>query len=181
MRVTSRRFRRYSQRIQRSMGDVTRVAKEALEGQRVIKIFNAQDKEQALFEVANEHNRASYMKLITVKAVSNPVVQMIAALGLAAVMYMAIRRCSSKGVSIGEFTSFLTALLLITAPLRRLVEYRRRRCSRASRPARASSRSSTPRPKARAVPGPLGAPAARSNSGTCRSSMPPRKAMCCGT
>jgi len=121
MRVTSKLFRRYSQRIQSSMGDVTRVAKEALEGHRMIKVFNAQQQEIALFEDVNEHNRASYMKLITVKAVSNPVVQMIAALGLAAVMYVAIRQVLEKGISIGEFTSFLTALLLITAPLRRLV------------------------------------------------------------
>ena len=61
------------------------------------------------------------MKLITVKAVSNPVVQMIAAAGLAAVMYMAIRDVLEHGLTIGEFTSFLTALLLVTAPLRRLV------------------------------------------------------------
>jgi len=121
MRVTSRLFRRYSQRIQSSMGDVTRVAKEALEGHRMIKVFNAQEQEVALFETANERNRASFMKLVTVKAVSNPVVQMIAALGLAAVMYVAIRQVLDKGITIGEFTSFLTALLLITAPLRRLV------------------------------------------------------------
>jgi len=121
MRVTSRLFRRYSQRIQSSMGDVTRVAKEALEGQRMIKVFNAQPQEAALFEQVNEHNRSSYMKLITVRAVANPVVQMIAALGLAAVMYVAIRQVLDKGITIGEFTSFLTALLLVTAPLRRLV------------------------------------------------------------
>ncbi len=121
MRVTSKLFRRYSQRIQSSMGNVTRVAKEALEGHRMIKVFNAQQQEIDLFEEVNEHNRASYMKLVTVKAVANPVVQMIAALGLAAVMYVAIRQVLDKGISIGEFTSFLTALLLITAPLRRLV------------------------------------------------------------
>jgi subfamily B ATP-binding cassette protein MsbA len=121
IRVTSKLFRRYSQRIQNSMGDVTRVAKEALEGHRMIKVFNAQQQEADLFEDVNEHNRTSYMKLITVKAVSNPVVQIIAAFGLAAVMYMAIRQVLDKGTSIGEFTSFLAALLLITAPLRRLV------------------------------------------------------------
>jgi subfamily B ATP-binding cassette protein MsbA len=121
MQVTSKRFRRYSQRLQRSMGDVTRVAKEALESHRVIKAFNAQPQEAALFEGVNEHNRASYMKLITVKAVANPVVQMIASFGLAAVMYVAIHQVLDRGISLGEFTSFLTALLLLTAPLRRLV------------------------------------------------------------
>ena len=121
MRVTSRLFRRYSTRIQSSMGDVTRVAKEALEAHRMIKVFNAQPQQQAAFEQVNERNRASYMKLVTVKAVSNPVVQLIAAFGLAAVMFVAIRDVLVQGLSVGVFTSFLTALLLITAPLRRLV------------------------------------------------------------
>jgi subfamily B ATP-binding cassette protein MsbA len=121
IRATSQKFRRYSARIQASMGDVTRVAKESLESQRMIKVFNAEAQQAAVFEVVNERNRASFMKLITVKAVSSPVVQMIAAAGLAAVMYMAIRDVLERGLSIGEFTSFLTALLLVTAPLRRLV------------------------------------------------------------
>jgi subfamily B ATP-binding cassette protein MsbA len=61
------------------------------------------------------------MKLVMVKAIASPVVQMIAALGLAAVMYVAIRDVLAESLSIGEFTSFLAALLLVTAPLRRLV------------------------------------------------------------
>ncbi len=121
IRLTSRLFRRYSVRIQASMGDVTRVAKESLESQRMIKVFNAEAQQLEVFEAVNEHNRASFMKLITVKAVSSPVVQMIAAVGLAAVMYAAIRDVLAQGLSVGEFTSFLTALLLVTAPLRRLV------------------------------------------------------------
>jgi subfamily B ATP-binding cassette protein MsbA len=121
IRVTSRLFRRYSTRIQASMGDVTRVAKESLENQRMIKVFNALPQQLRAFELVNERNRASYMKLVTVKAVSNPVVQLIAAFGLAAVMYVAIRDVMAQGLTVGEFTSFLTALLLITAPLRRLV------------------------------------------------------------
>ena len=121
MRVTSRLFRRYSTRIQASMGDITRVAKEALEGHRMIKVFNAQPQQQASFENVNERNRASFMKLVKVKALAHPVVQMIAAVGLAIVMYVAIRSVLAQGMTVGEFTSFLTALLLVTAPLRRLV------------------------------------------------------------
>ncbi len=121
IRVTSHLFRRYSTRIQSSMGDVTRVAKESLESQRMIKVFNAQRQQLQAFEQVNERNRASFMKLVTVKAVSNPVVQLIAACGLAAVLYVAIRDVIQKGLTVGEFTSFLTALLMITAPLRRLV------------------------------------------------------------
>jgi ATP-binding cassette, subfamily B, bacterial MsbA len=121
IRLTSQLFRRYSVRIQSSMGDVTRVAKESLESQRMIKVFNAEAHQLAAFESVNERNRASFMKLITVRAVSNPVVQILASFGLAAVMYMAIRDVLNKGLTVGEFTSFLTALLMVTAPLRRLV------------------------------------------------------------
>ena len=121
IRFTSTLFRRYSTRIQSSMGDVARVSKESLESQRMIKVFNAHDHQLAAFEKVNERNRASFMKLVTVKAISNPVVQMIAAFGLSAVMYVAIRDVLGEGLTVGEFTSFLTALLLVTAPLRRLV------------------------------------------------------------
>ena len=84
VRKVSSSFRRYSARIQASMGDVTRVVKEALDGQRVIKVFNAQEQEAADFEKVNEHNRRSNMKLIAARATSNPVVQFIASLALGA-------------------------------------------------------------------------------------------------
>jgi subfamily B ATP-binding cassette protein MsbA len=100
---------------------VTRVAKESLESQRMIKVFNAEAHQLATFETVNELNRASFMKLITDKAVSNPVVQMFASLGLAAVMYMALRDVIDEGMSAGSFMSFLVALLMVSAPLRRLV------------------------------------------------------------
>jgi subfamily B ATP-binding cassette protein MsbA len=121
IRLTTRLFRRYSARIQSSMGDVTRVAKESLESQRMIKVFNAEAHQLKAFESVNERNRASFMKLIRVKAVSNPVVQMFASFGLAAVFYMALKDVIEHGMSPGSFMSFLVALLMVSAPLRRLV------------------------------------------------------------
>jgi subfamily B ATP-binding cassette protein MsbA len=118
----NRAFRRYSARIQASMGDVTRVAKEALDAQRVIKAFNAEKHEEAVFEVANERNRHSNMRLIAARALANPVVQMIAAFGLAGVLFFSIRQVFTREMQVDEFMAFLTALLMITAPLRRLVQ-----------------------------------------------------------
>jgi subfamily B ATP-binding cassette protein MsbA len=117
----NRLFRRYSARIQSSMGDVTRVAKEALEGHRLVKVFNAQEHQQQAFDAVNELNRHSNMRLIATRATSNPVVQLIAAVGLAGVMYVAIGRVMANEMKVGDFMAFLTALLLVTAPLRRLV------------------------------------------------------------
>ena len=117
----NRRFRRYSTRIQNSMGDVTRLAKEAIDAHRVVKVFNAQEHMQAAFATANELNRHSNMRLISARSTSNPVVQMIAALGLASVLYVAIREVSSGAMRVGDLLGFLTALLLVPEPLRRLV------------------------------------------------------------
>jgi subfamily B ATP-binding cassette protein MsbA len=121
MKIANRSFRRYSERIQNSMGDVTRVAKEAIDAHRLIKIFNAEDHQTARFEQVNEHNRASNMKLVRARAISNPVVQSIASIALASVLYVAIRQVFSHHMLEDEFFGFLTALMLIPAPLRNLV------------------------------------------------------------
>ena len=88
--IINRKFRRYSRRIQDSMGDITRVAKETLDAPRVIKVYNAQDYQNAQFETVNEHNRRSYMRLVLTKGLSNPVVQLVTALGSAVVLSIAI-------------------------------------------------------------------------------------------
>jgi len=119
--LINRLFRRYSRRIQNSMGDVTRVAKEAIEAPRVIRVFNAQAFEAGQFEAVNELNRRSNMKLLLTKGLSNPIVQTLAALGLATVLYIATVDAMQNELTVGEFTSFIAALILITAPLRRLV------------------------------------------------------------
>jgi subfamily B ATP-binding cassette protein MsbA len=121
MKIANRTFRRYSERIQNSMGDITRVAKEAIDAHRLIKIFNAEDHQTNRFEQVNEHNRASNMKLVRARAISNPVVQCIAAIALGSVLFVAIRQVFSNDMKVDDFFAFLTALMLIPAPLRSLV------------------------------------------------------------
>ncbi len=121
MQIANKSFRRYSERIQNSMGDITRVAKEAIDAQRLIKIFNAEDHQTDRFEQVNEQNRASNMKLAFAKSISNPVVGCIASIALASVLYVAIRQVFSNNMQIADFLGFLTALTQIPAPLRSLV------------------------------------------------------------
>jgi subfamily B ATP-binding cassette protein MsbA len=121
MKIANRSFRRYSERIQNSMGDITRVAKEAIDALRLIKIFNAEDHQTQRFELVNEHNRVSNMKLVRARAISNPVVQCIASIALGSVLYVAIRQVFAHDMRVDEFFAFLTALMLIPAPLRSLV------------------------------------------------------------
>jgi ATP-binding cassette, subfamily B, bacterial MsbA len=119
--IINRRFRRYSRRIQDSMGDITRVAKETLEAPRVIKVYNAQDYQSSQFESVNEHNRRSHMRLVLTKGLSNPVVQMVTAIGSAVVLSIAISDAIHHRMSMGDLLAFLVALVNVAQPLRSLV------------------------------------------------------------
>lgn len=111
-------FRRYNTRIQSSMGDINRVAKEGLDGQRVIKAFNAQEYQFGQFEAVNENNRRSFMRLIGTKAAGNPVVQVIASFGLAGVLFLAVRQVINGEVLVGDFVTFLVAIITASQSLR---------------------------------------------------------------
>jgi subfamily B ATP-binding cassette protein MsbA len=120
IRVLSKHFRRYSARIQNSMGDVTQAAEQVLEAHKVVKVFNGEAQEIAGFERVNEQNRRLNMKLASARAASQPIVQTVAALGLASVVFVATREDLAGGLTVGEFVSFLGAMLLIMAPLKHL-------------------------------------------------------------
>jgi ATP-binding cassette, subfamily B, bacterial MsbA len=119
--IINQKFRRYSRRIQDSMGDITRVAKETLDAPRVIKVYNAQGYQNAQFETVNEHNRHSYMRLLLTKGLSNPIVQLVMSLGSAVVLSIAIADVVHGRKTMGELLAFLVALVNISAPLRSLV------------------------------------------------------------
>jgi len=121
VRKVNVRFRRYSKRIQNSMGDVTRVTKEALDAHRVVKVFNAQGHVARLFEAANELNRSTNVRLINARASANPVVQMIAAVGLASVLYIANRELQAGTLTVERFFPFLLALFQVLQPLKRVL------------------------------------------------------------
>ncbi len=116
----SRQFRAISRSIQGSMGDVSHVIQEAVEGARVIKIFGGHDEEMAQFEQANESNRAFNMKETVVKAMNEPIVQFLVAIALATIVYIASSGEVADRISVGSFMSFITAMLLLFAPLKRM-------------------------------------------------------------
>lgn len=119
--VINQKFRRYSRRIQDSMGGVTHVAKESFEAPRLIKVYNAQGHLARQFDAVNEHNRRSNMKLILTKGLSNPVVQLLTAIGLSVVLWIAIADAVHGRTSMGDLLGFFTALVQIAQPLRELV------------------------------------------------------------
>ncbi len=122
VRYVSSRFRRYSAHIQDSMGNVTKVSEEVISGHRVIKLFGGIRHEAAKFEQVNERNRYLNMKLTLVNAGSSPIIQLIAGVGMALVIYIATLPSMLQSISVGTFGSFLSAMLLVMAPLKHLTD-----------------------------------------------------------
>ncbi|RDB43769.1 lipid A export permease/ATP-binding protein MsbA [Halomonas sp. DQ26W] len=118
----SKRFRRISQRIQHSMGDVTHVASEALSGYRVVRTHGAEEYEKARFAEASDYNRQQSMKEALTKAISTPIIQLLVALSLAVLVWLAMSPALLDDMTPGEFVAFITAASLMAKPVRQLTE-----------------------------------------------------------
>ncbi len=120
--VISRRFRRISTRIQDSMGDVTHVTEEAVNGHEVIKIFGAKDKEKQAFSEINENNRRLHLKLTATQLLSSSSIQLAAGAAVILLLIIAASDFMRAEVTAGIFMSVLAAMVACIPPLKRLTK-----------------------------------------------------------
>ncbi len=120
VRLISVRLRRSSREVQQAMGDVTQVLQETIDGHQVVKLFGGQRYEAARFAEQTNRVRRFLMKQATAAAASVPVVQLLAGIALALIVYLTTQQPGTREVSVGEFVSFVTAMLMLTAPLKRI-------------------------------------------------------------
>ncbi|MGB5631129.1 MAG: lipid A export permease/ATP-binding protein MsbA [Woeseiaceae bacterium] len=113
-------FRRYSGRIQDSVGEVTQVTEEVVRGNWVVKAFGGHDYERERLEDADGRNRKQHLKMIRVRSLGVAVTQLVFGLGIALVIYMAARESISDRLSAGEFIAFFSAMMLMLQPVRRI-------------------------------------------------------------
>jgi len=118
--MISKRFRIISKRIQRSMGSITHVLEEAVQAQRVVKIFGGQRYEMDRFDKNNNSNRQQNLKLTVSSSLSTSILQMIVGVALAGIIYMAIQEGVNSDLSAGTFIAFMTAMMMLFAPMKRL-------------------------------------------------------------
>jgi subfamily B ATP-binding cassette protein MsbA len=112
----SRALRRYSARIQHSMGDVTKLTEQSLHGHRVVKVFEGQEQERKQFHEVNARNFRLHVRLVAVHALGEGLTQYAVALGVAAVMYF-----SFSDLDASSFLGFIAAMGMLFAPLKRLI------------------------------------------------------------
>ncbi len=122
MRFISQRLRRLSRELQDLMGDLTRVIDEALQGHKVIKIFNGQDYERKRFHRVNNRVRQFNLKLATAAEGSGPLVQLLAIIALGSMIYLASLQSAADQITVGSFVSLFGAMAMLLTPIKRLTK-----------------------------------------------------------
>lgn len=118
--VVGKHFRRYSRRIQASMGDVTQVSGESIGGYREIRLFGGQRQQGDRFEQASAYNRNQSLKLAFADALSTPVIQTMLAIALAALIWFALDPEILAGFTAGSLVAFLTAAGQLGKPIKQV-------------------------------------------------------------
>jgi subfamily B ATP-binding cassette protein MsbA len=116
----NRRLRASSRESQRAMGSITQVIEESVTAHKVVKLFGGQSYEQRRFNDETNWLRRHAMKQAAAAAANVPIVQMVAAVALSVIVYLAIAQAKSDATTVGGFLSFVAAMLMLTAPLKRL-------------------------------------------------------------
>jgi subfamily B ATP-binding cassette protein MsbA len=120
VRAFSKRMRRLSAEQMRHVGEMTGVVEEAIRCNPVVKVYGGQEYEKARFHAANERLRNFARRMTVATATIVPMTQLAAAVAVAIVVAIALAQSRADQTSVGGFVSFLTAMLMLLAPLKHL-------------------------------------------------------------
>lgn len=109
------KLRSAGKQVQESVGEMTKVAEEAISGQRIVKIFGASAYENERFAKVAGKNRHMQIRLARISGLNSMVVELLAAVALGLVVYYAVGRFTA-----GEFAAFVGALLMLITPIKHL-------------------------------------------------------------
>lgn len=116
----SKRFRKISQRIQGSMGDITHVASESITGYRVVRTFGGVEYEKARFQEVNDRNLKQSLKMASTQAISVPVIQLLVAIAIAALVWTMLAPEIRGEMTTGQLVAFITAATTMAKPIRQV-------------------------------------------------------------
>ncbi len=118
--VVGKRLRRLSNSVQTSVGDITQVSGEMVNGHRIMRSFGGEPYEQQRFEKVSKKNYAQNMKIVMTSAANTPVIQLLVAFAMAALIFVAMSVTKMREPA--EFVAYITAVGSLIQPIRRLGE-----------------------------------------------------------
>ena len=114
----SRKLRKISKRTLETMAYISTFLQETIFGHRIVKAFNMEAYENGRFHNANEQYFKYLMKRVKIRALSNPVMEWLAYIGIGAFVWVGGYRVINGSMTVGEFFSFMTAMALLYDPMR---------------------------------------------------------------
>ena len=120
MHFVGKRLRGLARENQLRMGQMVQVVSEAIDGRKVVKIYGGEQYEAERFHEAADALRRNQVKQSAASSANTGVTQLMIACALAAILYFAALRAQHGGFSAGDFMSFLTAMMLLFAPIKRI-------------------------------------------------------------
>jgi len=120
--IIRKRLRKMSRKVQQTVGDINSLVTEVFNANRIIKLYGGHSLEKEKFFDAINANRRFSMKFINATLISGPMVQLIAAVALAIIIYYATGQAAAGQLSVGTFVSFFAALIMLLDALRRLIK-----------------------------------------------------------
>lgn len=115
-----KRMRRLSTKVQNTVGDITQVTSEMISGYRVMRSFGGEDYEKQRFEAVSKKNYLQNMKIVVTAAANTPLIQLIVAFAIAALIFLALNVMELGNPA--EFVAYMTAVGAMLQPMRRLGE-----------------------------------------------------------
>ncbi|MBC7700877.1 ABC transporter transmembrane domain-containing protein [Aquabacterium sp.] len=89
---------------------------------RVVRTFDATEFELKRFEQQAIHHRRMTMKQVATSSLVTPITQIVAAIGVSIILTLALHQAQNGSSTVGEFVSFITALLMTMSPMRHLTD-----------------------------------------------------------
>ncbi len=120
MDKVAKRYRRISHRIQESGAQLLQSADQTLSSHQEVKIYGAQEPELSRYRVLADNNLRLAMKVESTRAISSATVQLMGAVGLAALLFIAGREAAQGRLTAGDFVGLMTSMIAIIPALKQL-------------------------------------------------------------
>ncbi len=122
IRIASKRYLKLSKGIQQTMGDVSHITNEVIGGYQVVKNYGGQAYESKRFDKTSLKNLRQGMKVVVTNSINTPAVQLLMAMAMSVVVWLALRPEVINDFSAGEFISYIAAAGLLSKPVRSLTD-----------------------------------------------------------
>ncbi|WP_211097319.1 lipid A export permease/ATP-binding protein MsbA [Herbaspirillum sp. ST 5-3] len=122
VRLTGKRLRKLTQNYLTINAQLTQVIEETTRANQVIKIFGGHQYEKKRFEERADRQRSYSMRMASTFAATVPITQVITAFAVSIVIVIALHQSSQGQATVGDFVSFITAMLMLLTPLKHIAE-----------------------------------------------------------